>query len=625
MVPQGFCLASSSGSYPSLPSFTPPSSTSFSYNQQQHQQQQTGSYYPKMNSMSPTQQDKDRYFQQKQKQQTPPQQQSLLQQKSHKRNNSYQQPQLQMLLSQIPTRLNPQNVAMYGGCPRQRSQEPLYATTTLSPKMSPKMSPKIRVINDTRDSSKKSDDNDDDKHSITKSDNNDQNAGSITGSNDTSECIFKSSGMNENIFKSNDSSESIFKSNDSNDCANYAIANSNDAMTNINSNSTTRDNLDTNTRNTNTNSTNSTNNNSNERIKKSDEIKKGVPLPSPGDFIGDDADPERYLITKVVGRGVFSSVFSAHDQVTQEDVALKLIRNTPEYSAVADNEIKILGMLNRADPTDDFNIQRVRYNHSNGTKYWFTYKGAFVCIVTELLSDSLYNLLEKTSFYGVSLHLIRNFARQVLVTLTLLRSPDISVVHCDLKPENILISNPKKLSIKVIDFGSSVCDGGTFYKYAQSRFYRAPEVILRLPYKYPVDMWSLACILFELYMGVPLFQGRNEGEQLAEFASYLGLPPEEMIIKSPVAGRYFVPSSDCRTVNYFEFVPELQDRFIPRRLTDTLGFNTDNPDNQRMLRSKHSKADYLAFIDLLEKMLVYDPEKRITPQQALKHNFFTEK
>ena len=528
-----------------------------------------------------------------QKQQQKQQAQSQNQKKSHKRNNSYQQPQLQMLLSQIPSQINSQNIMLYGGLPRQRSQEPAYTSMTISPKTSPTIKP----ANTPQDMGKKS-------GSITKSDDSNTNTETIT--------------------RSNDGNESIFKSNDSNECMNDNI-NNNDSTNDINSNETTKDNLDTNINNTNNDNDNDNSNNNaiNERTK-GDRIKKGVPLPSTGDFIGDEAEPERYFIKKVIGRGVFSSVFSARDQVTQEDVALKLIRNTPEYSPVADNEIKILGILNRADPTDDFNIQRVQYNHSNGTKYWFTYKGAFICIVTELLSDSLYNLLEKTSFYGVSLNLIRNFARQVLVTLTLLRRPDISVVHCDLKPENILICNPKKLSIKVIDFGSSVCDGGTFYKYAQSRFYRAPEVILRLPYKYPVDMWSLACILFELYMGVPLFQGRNEGEQLAEFASYLGLPPEEMIIKSPVAGRYFVPSADCRTVNYFEFVPELQKRFIPRRLSDTLGVNVNNPENQ-MMRSKHSKAEYLAFIDLLEKMLVYDPEKRITPQQALKHNFFTEK
>lgn len=82
-------------------------------------------------------------------------------------------------------------------------------------------------------------------------------------------------------------------------------------------------------------------------------------------------------------------------------------------------------------------------------------------------------------------------------------------MHCDLKPENILLKQPDRSAVKVIDFGSSCLEDETRYTYIQSRFYRAPEVILGLPYGTPIDMWSLGCILAELYTGCPIFPGKG--------------------------------------------------------------------------------------------------------------------
>ena len=355
----------------------------------------------------------------------------------------------------------------------------------------------------------------------------------------------------------------------------------------------------------------------------SPEKTQDIPLPSPGDLVGDEMEPERYLIKEVMGKGAFGSVFNAWDQVRNEEVALKFVLNSGSRGYMAKNEIKILDILNAADPNGDFNTQRIKRNHAGGTACWFVYKEAYVCIVTELLSDSLYSLLEKTSFYGVSLRLIRKFARQILRALCFYSSPDVCVVHCDLKPENILMCNPKKPDVKIIDFGAAVCAGGVLHKYAQSRFYRAPEVILRLAYSHPVDMWSLACILFELHVGTPLFQGRNEGEQIAEFVSYLGMPPDYMIVQSPVSSKYFSSLTDKFNRYSFELAPEIQSKFSSKNLSDALGVDTGGPDGRRALEPGHTRNDYLCFLDLLERMLVYDPAERITPQQALKHSFFT--
>ena len=81
----------------------------------------------------------------------------------------------------------------------------------------------------------------------------------------------------------------------------------------------------------------------------------------------------------------------------------------------------------------------------------------------------------------------------------------------------------------MIDFGSSCLEDERVYTYIQSRFYRSPEVILGLSYGLPIDMWSLGCILAELYSGYPLFPGENETEQLACIMEVCGLPPRHLV------------------------------------------------------------------------------------------------
>ena len=85
-------------------------------------------------------------------------------------------------------------------------------------------------------------------------------------------------------------------------------------------------------------------------------------------------------------------------------------------------------------------------------------------------------------------------------------------MHCDLKPENVMLRQPNRSIIKVIDFGSSCLTDERIYTYIQSRFYRAPEVILGLPYGTPIDMWSFGCILDELLTGYPLFPGERNND-----------------------------------------------------------------------------------------------------------------
>jgi dual specificity tyrosine-phosphorylation-regulated kinase 2/3/4 len=147
----------------------------------------------------------------------------------------------------------------------------------------------------------------------------------------------------------------------------------------------------------------------------------------------------------------------------------------------------------------------------------FTFRG-HLCITTELLGINLYELIKANSFRGFSTTLIRRFTVQILASLSLLRHH--RVVHCDLKPENILLKHPAKSAVKVIDFGSSCFENEKVYTYIQSRFYRSPEVILGMNYHMAIDMWSLGCILAELYTGMPIFPGENEASVSASLHAY---------------------------------------------------------------------------------------------------------
>lgn len=139
---------------------------------------------------------------------------------------------------------------------------------------------------------------------------------------------------------------------------------------------------------------------------------------------------------------------------------------------------------------------------------------------------------------GFGLNTIRKYAVQLLTSLKMLKKH--SIVHCDLKPENILIADKKKSLIKLIDFGSGCFEKEQIYTYIQSRYYRAPEIMLGIKYTTAIDMWSLGCILCELFTGFPLFPGENESEQMALIMEINGLPPLailNVIIRLIILGR----------------------------------------------------------------------------------------
>lgn len=213
---------------------------------------------------------------------------------------------------------------------------------------------------------------------------------------------------------------------------------------------------------------------------------------------------------------------------------------------------------------------------------------------------NLYELIKSNAFRGFSLKIVRRFTKQMLSSLLLLKSK--KVIHCDLKPENILLAHPLHSEIKVIDFGSSCFENEKVYTYIQSRFYRSPEVILGMTYGMPIDMWSLGCILAELYTGVPIFPGENEQEQLACIMEVFG-PPEKHLIEKSTRKKLFF------------------DSLGKPRLTVSSKGRRRRPSSRSLQQT--IKCDDEVFLDFLARCLRWDPDKRMKPDEAVRHEFIT--
>lgn len=314
----------------------------------------------------------------------------------------------------------------------------------------------------------------------------------------------------------------------------------------------------------------------------------------------------RYEVLKVIGKGSFGQVIKAYDHKYQQYVALKLVRNEKRFHRQADEEIRILDHLRRQDPEGTHNIIHMLD--------YFNFR-SHKCITFELLNINLYELIKKNKFQGFSLMLVRKFAYSMLLCLDLLYKNRL--IHCDLKPENVLLKQQGRSGIKVIDFGSSCFDDQRIYTYIQSRFYRAPEVILGAKYGMPIDMWSLGCILAELLTGYPLLPGEDENDQLALIIELLGMPPPK-VLENAKRARTFISSKGYPRYCTATSMPD--GTIVLAGARSKRGKMRGPPGSRNWNTALKSMGDDL-FIDFLKRCLDWDPETRMTPSQALKHQW----
>ena len=295
----------------------------------------------------------------------------------------------------------------------------------------------------------------------------------------------------------------------------------------------------------------------------------------------------RYEVIELLGKGTFGHVFKCLDYKRDIYVAVKILRKNPKIRRQGENEIKNLEQINGEDPDDSQNLVRMLQ--------CFEFR-SHLCISFELLSLNLYQFLRKNNFKGMSLNLIKRIALQILVALRHLHS--LGLTHSDLKLENILLKNEGKTGIKVIDLGSAVKYSNPLCSYLQSRYYRAPEVILGAGYDHKIDIWSFGCILVELLTGRALFTGENEHDQLIKIMSVIGLPPEGVLEKARRRSCFF------------------HDDLKPKLVKNKRGVVVE-PGSKELFEG--SEKDEVLFKGFILKCLDWDPNKRMTVEDAMKH------
>uniref|UniRef100_A0A6Q2XCP4 non-specific serine/threonine protein kinase n=1 Tax=Esox lucius TaxID=8010 RepID=A0A6Q2XCP4_ESOLU len=330
-----------------------------------------------------------------------------------------------------------------------------------------------------------------------------------------------------------------------------------------------------------------------------------------------------YEVLEFLGRGTFGQVAKCWKRGTNEIVAIKILKNHPSYARQGQIEVGILNRLS-AENADEFNFVR--------SYECFQHKG-HTCLVFEMLEQNLYDFLKHSKFSPLPLRHIRPILQQVATALMKLKS--LGLIHADLKPENIMLVDPLRhpYRVKVIDFGSaSHVSKAVCSTYLQSRYYRAPEIILGLPFCEAIDMWSLGCVIAELFLGWPLYPGASEYDQIRYISQTQGLPAEYLLSAGTKTSRFFRRGPDSsyplwriKTPSEHEVEMGIKSKearkYIFNCLDDMMQVNlSTHLEGTDMLAEK---ADRREFIDLLKRMLRLDADKRITPTKTLGHPFVT--
>lgn len=273
-------------------------------------------------------------------------------------------------------------------------------------------------------------------------------------------------------------------------------------------------------------------------------------------------------IIKLLGQGTFGKVVEAYDKQRKSRCAVKIIRSIQKYRDASRIELRVLSTLSSND-------QQNR-NKCIHLRDCFDYRN-HICIVTDLLGQSVFDFLKGNGFVPFPSTQIQNFARQLFTSvackfvgpMSLLRTHwtvlhDLNLIHTDLKPENILlVSNAYQTftynrtipssshatsrnarqrrvlldsEIRLIDFGSATFDEEYHSSVVSTRHYRAPEIILNMGWSFPCDIWSIGCILVEFYTGDALFQTHDNLEHLAMMEAVIGHKIDTRIVRQVMQG-----------------------------------------------------------------------------------------
>ncbi|KAF5183095.1 Cyclin-dependent kinase f-4 [Thalictrum thalictroides] len=280
----------------------------------------------------------------------------------------------------------------------------------------------------------------------------------------------------------------------------------------------------------------------------------------------------RYTFVTKIGEGSFGCVWKAFDNRTGEIVAIKVLKDKVFSWEEAKNlqEVKLLHEF------DDPNIVKLKCVVAEGY--------STLCLVFEYMDCSLGKVIrdrcDRDEFFTD--FEIRNYCFQIFKGLDYMHRH--GCFHCDLKPDNLLV---RRDVIKIADLGSAqeIQSNSPHKEYITTRWYRAPEVLLYSEYGSAIDMWAMGAIMAELYLTCPLFPGDCGYDQLYKICSIMGCPDDRSWLGE--------------SAKYYRF-PQLKGIPFDEIMTDV---------------SKDA-------IDLMTKLLSWNPKNRPTAAEALRHPFF---
>lgn len=304
-----------------------------------------------------------------------------------------------------------------------------------------------------------------------------------------------------------------------------------------------------------------------------------------------------------LGEGSFSRVFECVDQQDPKEnlVAVKVVRNDKGCLDAGLGEIRVLARLQQLHDADTSPPYARLLNY-------FYYK-EHLHIVLELLGSSLLRFNqamggEPSEYYNPNRLAFLSF--QLLTGLKLMHRAKL--IHCDVKPDNVCFASISRCTVKMIDFGACMCENDTLNSYVQSRWYRAPEVMLGIVFDEKIDMWSLGCLLAEMLLGFPLFYGASVPKVLAAQQAVLG--------PLPSAVRSRIPITIARA--YFSGDSSLYEVDPPGKPSGVYGVRPMSTTLSQLLPTTDQTT-----IDFIDSLLQYDPAARPSAEQALQHPFIT--
>uniref|UniRef100_A0A3B3ILI4 Protein kinase domain-containing protein n=1 Tax=Oryzias latipes TaxID=8090 RepID=A0A3B3ILI4_ORYLA len=325
-----------------------------------------------------------------------------------------------------------------------------------------------------------------------------------------------------------------------------------------------------------------------------------------------------YLRENKLGEGSFGKVLHYKIQDTSEDVAVKFI-----FREEGLEELKMLKKISAFDP--DKNCFLKMLDH-------FEYE-SLICVVSEKLDQTFSDIILKRNQRPFDVCELRPVAQQLLVALRALKT--IGLVHCDIKLNNVMFVNHQSYpyKVKLIDFGL-VREKPSLRRISDIQIvgYKAPEVVFGCPLDEALDMWSVGCVLASMYKAKHFYPRTCLYDYIASIIHMQGQPPDNILLQGKRVYEFF-KHANIKTGSVFSFRKPSEYMGSPintfrSKVTDGFfeqSFTLDDLLNQRTTDINEDQSDVEEFKSLIKQMLCVDQKTRITPEEALNHNFITMK